>query len=222
MYHRAACPTIRVTRILEISILLYLASLALDIVSHWQSLSSLSDLQMEGVVETSLSTLLGFAFWVAILFFVARLARANQALGAQDLRFTSSRAVWGYIIPIINFFRPYLAMREAWQVSDSRSSESNWQSMDGYGLVKVWWALNLAGIAIGMIFGISASMNLEGQNLQEGLQGFLQFQIAADVVAGVTALVMLAMVKVISDRYVAKWDTRFGPESVPTAKIQSP
>jgi hypothetical protein len=207
---------------LEISILLYLASLALDIVSNLQTLSSLPGLQLESVGENSLSTLLGLVYWVVILFFVARLARANQALGAEGLSFTASKAVWGYIIPIVNFFRPYLAMREAWQVSDSRSSESDWRSMDGYGLVKLWWALNLAGIAIGMIFGVFAGINLDGQNLEESVQGFLQFQIAADVVAGVTALVMLAMVKVISDRYLAKWDTRFGPESVPTATIQNP
>jgi hypothetical protein len=207
---------------LEIAILLYLASLGLNIVTNFQALSSLHEMSIDGVLETSLSTLLGYVYWIVILFFVARLARANRELGAEGLSFTSSKAVWGYIIPILNFFRPYLAMREAWQVSDSRSSVTDWRSMDGYGLVKLWWGLNLAGIAIGMAFGISATTNLDGHNLEESLQSFLQFEIATDVVAGITALVMLGMVKVISDRYQAKWDTHFGPESVPTAKIQNP
>lgn len=222
MNNRSACPTTRITRILEISILLYLASLGLNIVTNFQALSSLHELSIDAVLETSLSTALGYVYWIVVLFFVARLARANRQLGAEGLSFSPSKAVWGYIIPILNFFRPYLAMREAWQVSDSRSSTTDWQSMDGYGLVKLWWALNLAGVAIGMIFGVSASTNLHGNNLEESLRSFLQFEIAADAIAGITALVMLGMVKVISDRYLAKWDTLFGPESVPTAKIQNP
>ena len=220
MNNRSTCPTLRVTKVLEVSIVLYLASLCFLLVSRWQALSSGSELGLG--METSLSILLlRCVYWIVVLFLVARLARANRALEAQGLAFSPRMAVLSYFMPVLNFFMPYLAMQEAWQVSNPHSSETDWKSTGGSGLVKAWWGLNLTGIAIGlyaMIYEIGAGLNPDSPSANSDT--LLQLDIATDLMAGITALLMLGIAKTVSNRYQAKWDLRFGPKSVPTAKVQ--
>ena len=234
MEMRPSCPTEGITKILKVSLTLYFGSLVHTVVTNWQKSSQVGDLMVEHGPEdaslylseahqlsnTTLSNFLALVYWVVLLFFVARVARAASDLGAQGLRYTPKRAVWGYIIPVVNFYRPYQAMREAWQVSDPRSTESNWSSLGGYGWVRLWWGLYLSAIVVGLLFGISSGLDLDLQGTALGLRVSLQYDAVIESIAGVNALVMLTMVKNISDRMQAKWDLRFGPASVPEAKVQ--
>lgn len=60
---------------------------------------------------------LGIAF-LAMLFFFVRwfwIAYRNLLFLGADLSFTSSWAIWGWFIPIINLFRPYKMIEEVWE-----------------------------------------------------------------------------------------------------------
>jgi hypothetical protein len=57
--------------------------------------------------------LLGTA--IVFLRWVHRLVMLTRALGAPDLRWTPSQAVWGFIIPFISLVRPYQVLRDVQQ-----------------------------------------------------------------------------------------------------------
>ena len=55
---------------------------------------------------------------IPFLMWVHRVARNARALGARDLRFSPGWAVGWYLVPIMQLFRPYQAMKEIWLASD--------------------------------------------------------------------------------------------------------
>jgi hypothetical protein len=71
-------------------------------------------------------------------------AKANTAaLGAAHLRFTPGWAVGWYFIPIANFWKPYLAMKELWQASHAPGACP--EAAIG-GLLPRWWTLWLLSL----------------------------------------------------------------------------
>lgn len=228
MHRTAPCPTKTTSRVLSVGLVLYFGSLLHAIVTNWRNLEALEAFTRDaapGAVftpsSTSLTGALSVATGIVLLFFVARLARTTHELGAHNLEFTPSRAVWGYIIPIVSFVRPYRAMREAWQVFEPTSTESNWHETKGYGLVKLWWAMSMLALAIAFGVGFAIGFSLEEVPTHETIKGALQAGIASNILSVASSITLIALVKAISARAQAKWDIRFGPGSVPTAKVTS-
>lgn len=228
MHRTAPCPTKTTSQVLSVGLVLYFGSLLHSIVTNWHDLGALEAFTRDaspGAVfapsSTSLTGALSIATGIAMLFFVARLARTTHELGAHNLEFTPSRAVWGYIIPFVSFVRPYRAMREAWQVFEPTSTESNWHEAQGYGLVKLWWTMSMLAIAIAFGVGFAIGFNLEEVATHETIKGALQLEIASNILSVASSITMIVLVKAISARAQAKWDVRFGADSVPTAKVAS-
>jgi hypothetical protein len=55
---------------------------------------------------------------IVFLRWVHRLVTLTRALGAPDLRWTPSQAVWGFIIPFVSLVRPYQVLRDVQQRLD--------------------------------------------------------------------------------------------------------
>ncbi len=95
---------------------------------------------------------------LTIIFFLLWLHRAYKnlpILGVEQLKFTPGWAVAWWFIPIMNFFRPYQIIKEAWKASDPNVDLTNrlaWQTAPGSSLIAWWWAIFLLDRIIGVIF----------------------------------------------------------------------
>jgi hypothetical protein len=91
--------------------------------------------------------LLALPLWLGstVLFFtwVYRAKANTAALGAAHLHFTPGWAVGWYFIPIANFWKPYLAMKELWQASHAPGA---WHETAIGGLLPRWWTLWLLSL----------------------------------------------------------------------------
>jgi hypothetical protein len=69
-----------------------------------------------------------------------------RALGAEGLSHSPGWAVGSNFVPIVNFFVPFMAMREIWQAS---AQPGNWQGQHRTPLLGWWWALWLGNAVSG-------------------------------------------------------------------------
>ncbi len=82
---------------------------------------------------------LGIVRGITFLVWIYRTNKNLRTLSGQQMRFAPGWAVGCYFIPIVNFFMPYQAMKEIWQVSHkSRGGTPS--------IVAGWWALWLTTI----------------------------------------------------------------------------
>ena len=118
---------------------------AFDDSDGWYDRQHVMDLAAGGI---GLVTLGAFVFTVVTyLMWVHRVHRNLPALVAGPLRFTPGWAVGYYFIPIINLFRPYQAMTEAYNASragvdgSAAATSTGWDARPtGTSLIGWWWA----------------------------------------------------------------------------------
>ncbi len=85
----------------------------------------------------------GIALIALFCLWIPRANRNARALGAKGMRFTPEWCVLWYLIPILNLFQPYRAMREIWLASDPADG-TRWREQRVSLLLPLWWALWLA------------------------------------------------------------------------------
>ena len=130
-------------------------------------------------------------------------ARANvRALGARRMRFRREWTWLGFMIPVLNSYRPYQVVCEVWRTSDPASVDPlGWQRLDAPKLVLAWW-LGLAGWV-----ALASCAEL----LMQLAPGVAHVQIAhalaltGDVCAAVSASLGYFIVMRISAAQDAKW-----------------
>lgn len=89
-----------------------------------------------------------FLFIALVILFSAWVYRVNsnaRALGAQGMRFSPRWAVGWFFVPIMNLFRPYQVVREAWKASDPKVL-TQWDQIKTPLLLKAWWVMWLLSI----------------------------------------------------------------------------
>lgn len=100
--------------------------------------SEQSDLQQAIVGYTqaavAIATLVIFVRWIVAA------SRNCHAMTSRKLAFTPGWSVGWYFIPIANLWKPYQAMRQAWNVSFDPDSDPE---RPGPGLLMIWWLLFL-------------------------------------------------------------------------------
>jgi hypothetical protein len=89
-------------------------------------------------------------FIATAIAFLMWLYRANanlHALGVPRLKFNPGWSVGWWFIPIMQLFKPLLAVRELWQASDPHlSPDGDWELASGASLVGWWWGIGLANM----------------------------------------------------------------------------
>jgi hypothetical protein len=102
-------------------------------------------------------------------FFIVWLHRQRinvRAFGCRGFRFTRIWTVIGFLIPVVNSYRPYQVVSEVWRASDPRSMEpsSEWKRLPLHRLVPSWWgallvAAGLEILAMFLAFGAGESFS---------------------------------------------------------------
>lgn len=87
--------------------------------------------------------------------------RNLPAFGIVGLRFSPAWTWKGFVIPILNLYRPYEVMSEIWRASGSSSTP--WKQREVDALVKWWWGswivINVIGRGLGRYFRGSDSID---------------------------------------------------------------
>lgn len=111
------------------------------------------------LADTIVEASAGLGFIVVIGCYIAggmwiyRAARNVRALGARGLETSPGWAVGFYAIPIMNWFRPLLAMSEIWRASHW---PDRWRSQTMPPLLGFWWAgWIVAGLASNIVSAMS-------------------------------------------------------------------
>ena len=152
--------------------------------------------------------------WIQVTLFVATAvaflawlfqARVNlRAFGIRRPSYSRGWVVWGFLVPVVNLFRPYQVIREVWQASARKSHDAfNWRSLPVSKLLPAWWALFVGwGLLelMALLSNTGAGVNLAKLQLSRGLTTL------ADVCAAVSAFLACFMVARLSNAQQEKWE----------------
>jgi hypothetical protein len=155
---------------------------------------------------------IGSALWVAqVLMLVAtgsmflvwlHRVRVNvRALGMRRLVYRREWTVLGFLVPLLNAFRPYQVVREIWQASDpSTGDPMAWKTVETPRRIAVWWGLFVAYFALEAASATIMSVSVSARVIQLGHA----VSMAADLCAAVSASLAYFVVMRISEAQDAK------------------
>ena len=150
-----------VTRIAVIAVYAYLA---IDLIYGLVMLAEMMSPPELGSPRFALGSMLALVSVVAFLgcaIVVGRWiyrATANAHALSDEMTVSPGLAVGSYFIPILNLFKPFQGMKEAWLASHHRS---NWHGEPTTGLLIVWWTLWLVTNILG---NVSLRMSMENED----------------------------------------------------------
>jgi len=167
-----------------------LGSRIAQIYTNWILL--FSQLALLGVAGTS------FILWLYQV-------RANlRAFGARRMDYGRQWCVLGFVIPGLNFYRPYQVMAEIWQASAPQNLDPfDWRNVAISKLVPTWWGVCLACAGFEFL-ALLTSFN-SGLSLPR-LQVVAILNILADTSAALACCLTIFMVSRVSHAQLDKWD----------------
>lgn len=131
-------------------------------------------------------------------------ARANlRALGVRRPTYDRSWCITGFLVPVLNLFRPYQVIQEIWRASDPRNLDPfEWREQPVPALLTIWWATFLGSFGLrglAWLVDFNAGPSLAQLQLAVGLMA------AADVLAGLAAGLACFVITRLSSTQEAKW-----------------
>jgi hypothetical protein len=143
---------------------------------------------------------IGVVVAIAFLMWVAAVSRRLQELGVSDMRYAPKWAVWGFIVPILNLWRPHQVMTELWKASDiAPGPDDPWRAKPTPAIVHFWWGILLIEGVVGR-FLLSSTRTME--TLDEILR-VSTMTVVADALGIVTAVLGFQLVATIDGRLQA-------------------
>jgi len=139
---------------------------AVGLWSSWQQLQLIQDLARganipDAVVEASdarqqligfVQLGLGLVSAVVFLMWTSAITKRLTQLGVIDMRYAPRWSVWGFIIPIVNLFRPYQVMSELWKASEVvPGPDDPWAKKPTPLIVGVWFAILILDTIVGRL-----------------------------------------------------------------------
>jgi hypothetical protein len=153
-----------------------------------------------------LATIIIFGRWIVLAH------RNLPALGAQSLDVRPGWAVGFFFIPILNWWKPYQAMRSLWR---SSHSVHNPEIQDSTWVLPTWWALWVIWSLLG-----NATWRMQGgARTISGLTSLTQTELVASSLYLLVCVVASVMVSRIWD---AQAQQRENPETAPRGFADAP
>lgn len=148
--------------------------------------------------------LLLFATGIAFIAWLYQTRVNLRALGVRRPTYGRQWCIWGFLVPLVNLFRPYQVIREIWRASSPASLDAfQWRSLRVPPLLGLWWAVAVAcaGLRVlATVTGLGAGLNLQKLQLSVGMVTL------SDLLAGVAAGLACFVVMRLSDIQEAKWE----------------
>ena len=138
---------------------------------------------------------------VTFLTWLHRVRVNVRALGARRLAYRREWTVLGFLVPVLNLFRPDQVVREIWQASDpSTGDPMAWKVVAAPRRIAVWWGLFVAYFLLealsATLIGSSSSAPMIRMGYAAGM--------AADFCAAVSASLAYFVVVRITEAQEAK------------------
>lgn len=153
-----------------------------------------------------LATLLctGFAF-IAWLY----QTRVNlRALGVRRPSYGRKWCILGFLIPGMNFFRPFQVMREVWQASSPGNLDAfTWRDQQPPPLLILWWVSFVGSLALRLLSLITSLGS--GFSLPR-IQLTISVLTLSDLAAGISAGLACYVVTRLSETQEEKWELLSG------------
>lgn len=146
-----------------------------------------------------LATIIVFGRWIVLAH------RNLPALGAQHLEFRPGWAVGYFFIPILNWWKPYQAMRSLWRNSHSVRHPD---AQDTTWILPTWWAL-------WVIWSLHGNVSWRMQSRAQTIDDFTavtQFEVAGSILYLIVCLIASLLVARI---WQAQAQQRDNPEEAP-------
>lgn len=145
-------------------------------------------------------TLIVYSFWLAVfivsaillLIWIYRANRNARQLGAEGMHYTPGWSVGWYFVPIVNLWKPYMAMREIWKAS---ANPGNWQESPGSWLLGTWWFL---WISAGVAGNVASRYLMGADTIDQYITSNILYQIS-DVLNILLCIVVVFIVGKIYD-----------------------
>ena len=136
-------------------------------------------------------------------------SRANlRAFGTRHLRYSRNWAVFGFLIPVVNLFRPYQVTREVWQASDPNNTNPfDWKEIETPHLIRAWWG---TFIAFSVLKLLATWMMSSSAYDPLRLQLAQVVDLTADLMAAISVTLVYFVVDRITEAQEAKW-AQLGP-----------
>ena len=182
---------------------------AVGLWSSWQQLQLIQDLARganipDAVVEASdaRQQLIGFGQLgvglvsaVVFLMWTSAITKRLTQLGVIDMRYAPRWSVWGFIIPIVNLFRPYQVMSELWKASEVvPGPDDPWAKKPTPLIVGVWFAILILDTIVGRLASSRTFDTIEQ------VTQIAWLTVLFDALGVVTALLALRLVAEIDGR----------------------
>lgn len=156
--------------------------------------------KMGSIVSTAqfvslLVTALAFLSWL-------HRVRVNvRALGARRLAYRREWTIVGFLVPVLNLFRPYQVVREIWQASDpSTGDPMAWRLIAAPRRIALWWGLFVAYFLLEVFALTLIQTSVSPQVIRLGHGAAL----AADLCAALSASLAYFVVVRITEAQEAK------------------
>jgi hypothetical protein len=133
------------------------------------------------------------------------LSRANlRAFGMRRMQYPRAWTIGGFLVPALNFVRPYQVVSEVWKASDPASDDAfGWKRSETPALLSIWWG---AVVIYAVLELMTVTMHLYSGS------SFAKFQLAhatatlADASGAIGASCAFFVVSEISRAQHKKWN----------------
>jgi len=138
---------------------------------------------------------LGLVSAVTFLMWTSTLTKRLVDLGVTTMRYAPKWSVWGFVIPILNLFRPYQVMSELWKASEVvPGPDDSWSAEATPLVVNVWFAALIGENILGRLASRTTFETID-QVMQAAW-----LTVLSDALGALTALIALRLVADIDGR----------------------
>ena len=191
-----------ILNILTMISLFFLYNLLSEVNNGWNY--TLEELKMAFIRTGILALLKTILFIISAVLFLNWFRRAHANLHRADtegLKFEHETAVWGFIIPILNLFRPVQIMKEIWFKTQEKIQELKEDYKPDYSLVLVgiWWAFFLFSRFFSSYVSFDANWMNSKIQIEEQLENtyytFISFALEI-----ISAFITIKLIKKVSQK----------------------
>ena len=199
VYRYSKDPT-SLTKFLKIMLWIYLGINVLGLLSDLMQIHLLNSVwfsQAQAESNDARQLIVGFLFLGSFIVtgsaFLKWIYQANSnchGFGALGMEFSPGWSIGYYFIPFVNFYKPYYAMKEIWNVS---TNPINWQSEQKIPLLSRWWTL---WVIAGFLGNLSLRLSRRADTISS-LQSSTNVALFLDIIGILLCLVAISLISTI-------------------------